>query len=265
MPRTLREILRKFPESLAPPLLVTKSEISSAQSPTPIPTTLKLQTRVQFAPTAQFSREYQMTIRTKITTLNRKQATILATVLWIDQVKNGVDFVGYLLTEYLHHFLSGSREPEEIGQVYERRAVLMLRILLSHSNGNWINMGEREMLPSEVLVTIPSDWLPSERTYASWSTVYQLEKWFEARIVPLDLLIEERQIGTERYSGYTKGYGNGGRRSSTEKTPYDSELDGASDDPDRVRVNLLEFEQFNTILLAIEKAKASKRDKENRR
>jgi len=258
--RSLMDIFHwKTTSTSSPPLSRKQDEFSSAQSVSSAPT-LKLYAKVASMQTNIFSREYQMTIRTRMTTLTRKQATILSTVLVVKSFSDGVDLTGYLLIEWLLSFLAGSRTLDEISNQHEKRAVLMLNLILSWIRGEWMNMSEHEYLPEEVVKGVPAEWLPNARTWESWKQVYEVGKFFEARIVPLDLLIEERTSGSERYSGYTKGYGNGGHRSSTEKTPYDYELDGESTDRPPVGIPLQDMEVYNRLLLAIERAKILKRD-----
>jgi hypothetical protein len=166
-----------------------------------------------------------------------------------------------MLMDWLLNFLTKStKQPIELWNEFERKASLLLELILSVNNGTWETMSDYEPLPQEIYRQIPPDWLPNDRTYASWKQVYDVEKFFKIRIVPLDVLIETRSSDTERYSSYTKGYGNGGHRSSTLKTPYDSETDGDATDRDPPRIPLEEFQTYSQILLQIEKVKIQKRN-----
>lgn len=202
-----------------------------------------------------------MTIQTTIERLTRKQATILATTLAVENLINGVDTTGYMCMEWLLSFLTKNQQPETLRNTYERRACMLLSVVLSWVYGNWFSLIEREKLPDHVSQSVPEEWLPNPRTYQSWKQTYEVRKFFKVRIVPLNTLIENRTSNTERYSSYTKGYGNGGHRSPTLKTPYSAELDGDSVDRDPPEIPLLDFQRLNQLLLSIEKAKAEKRDK----
>jgi len=76
--------------------------------------------------------------------------------------------------------------------------------------------------------------------------------------VPLDTY-EKRSLETQRYSSYTKGYGNGGHVSRVQKTRYDSELDGEESDRDPPELTLTEISTYSNLLLAIEKEKIERR------
>jgi len=135
---------------------------------------------------------------------------------------------------------------------------MLLSVVLSWTYGDWLDLVAREPIPAHVSASIPQEWLPVPRTYQSWKQTYDVRKFFKVRIVPLNTLIENRTSNTERYSSYTKGYGNGGHRSPTLKTPYSSELDGESTDRDPPEIPLTDFNSLNTLLISIEKAKAQK-------
>jgi hypothetical protein len=70
----------------------------------------------------------------------------------------------------------------------------------------------------------------------------------------------ERQPSTaERYSSYTRGYGQDGNPPAPHKTKEEPE-DGNSD-PDPPSISLLEFESYVDILSSIEINKAQKRQR----
>jgi hypothetical protein len=203
-----------------------------------------------------------MTIQTKVTNLTRKQATILATVSVVLALRDGVDPSLYMLMDWLYNFLVKSNTlPLDLRNKYEQRACMLLELICSWVNGDWMTMSGREKLPPNVIEKIPPDWLPNSQTWGSWHQAYDVGKFFRIRIVPLDVLIESRASDTERYSSYTKGYGNGGHRSRTLKTPYDSEIDGEDTDRDPPEIPLEDFQTYSTILLEIESAKIQKKNR----
>jgi hypothetical protein len=140
---------------------------------------------------------------------------------------------------------------------------MLAELTLGSIRGEWINLEARiDINDEDVRAAVQStDWLPDQRTYNSWLQAYQLRTWFDIRIVPVDILLE-RSNETEAYSGYTKGYGEGGRR-LRETTPYSSELDGETGERLPPEFNLFEVEAYQRILIALE-ANKSKRIQGNK-
>jgi len=256
------ENLTEAEQSFADPPHIEEVD-SSAQSVTSAPT-LHMYAKFQSMQTNQFSMEYQMTIQTKVERLTRKQASILTTVCALRALTEGIDPSLYMVSEWLLNFLTKStKQPWELWNVHEQRAAMLITTILSYTRGQWLTLSGREKLPEHMkLELISTGWFPERRTLMSWKEVYDVGKFFQVRIVPLDILIEDRSSDTERYSGYTKGYGNGGHRSPTLKTPFDSELDGEKTDRDPAEIPLTDFEKYNRLLLLIESEKIRKQ-KEN--
>jgi hypothetical protein len=200
--------------------------------------------------------EFQMTITTKVERLSAKQASMLATVVLMDVLEQGVDITGYLLLEYLYSFLSRNQEVLKITIEKHRRIALILELFLNVVRGTWFSMSERVLLGEQTVKWFTNlDWLPTVRTLASWKNYWQVEKFFQVRIVPLEHLMERSGYST-RYSSYCKGYGDGGHISRVKKTPYDSELDGDGTDRDPPGISLLDFEMYQSLILSIESEKA---------
>jgi hypothetical protein len=152
--------------------------------------------------------------------------------------------------------MRGHLDPMEIREEKDRQAVLLGTLILASVQGTWMNMQERiKLSPIVVQEILDTGWLPDARTFKSWSQYHQPRTFLEVLTVPLNNFIEDRDSSTTRYSGYTKGYGNGGHLSRTKKTRYDSELDGESTDREPPGLNLLEIEQYNRLLLALEREK----------
>lgn len=229
------------------------------QTVTPIPTTLILQ--VQSEQVSTISREYQMTIRTR-RRLDRHQVSMILMVLICKVVKIGIDFSGALTMDFLYLNLLGSKtEPTEIRDEKERRTAMLAQLLIAYQRGTWLSFSDRERLPLPVIQKIKeTGWLPNDRTLKSWEPWWRPESFLELRFVRLDSLIE-RETDTERYSGYTKGYGNGGHISRVKKTRLDFEIDGEETDRPEVEIPLVDIDTYNQILLAVESAKALKRFK----
>jgi hypothetical protein len=157
------------------------------------------------------------------------------------------------------YVLGGKQDPLEIRDEQDRQAVLLGILFLTSVKGEWLTLGSSHQLTDRQKQEIISlGWLPTKRTYGSWKNYYEPWKFLEVLAVPLDDY-DERDHSTVRYSGYTKHYGNGGHISRTLKTPYDSELDGESTDREPPEFSLQEVEQYNHILLSIEREKLQKR------
>jgi len=202
-----------------------------------------------------------MTVRTSLTQITRKQASILLMCLIVRSLSTGVDISMYLSLEYLLTLLvRNGHRPEEVKDEKERKTVMLAELILTFVRGNWITLSDREKLPKELVQKIiDTGWLPNNQTLGSWKQYYVPEKFLEFRIVPLETLMD-RNDKTEPYSSYTKGYGNGGQRSRTTKTRYSSELDG-EDFEDHIKIPLEDFETFTSILAMLEQAKAERRQR----
>jgi hypothetical protein len=189
--------------------------------------------------------------------MDDRKATILLSVLCYEQLIQGINFTGYLSMEHLVSYLSRKKlDPLEIRDERIRKTILVATLLLSAVRGTWQNLEERiDLSPTVKDSVAKTGWLPQYRTYQSWKQYYQPQRFLEVLAVPLDTYIEYRDKSTSRYSGYTKGYGNGGHISRTKKTPYDYELDGETTDLEPPSFSLLEINQYNQLLLAIEKEK----------
>ena len=206
------------------------------------------------------SLSYHWTVRRKVTTMTRKQASILLKVWIIECLQNGIGLSDYLGLEYLVSFILGGKvDVLEVRDEPDRQAAMLGILLITSIKGDWLTLGTvHKLTDRQRLEIISLGWLPSKRTYGSWKTYYEPWKFLEVLAVPLDDY-DERDHSTVRYSGYTKHYGNGGHISRTLKTPYDSELDGESTDREPPEFSLQEVEQYNHILLSIEREKLQKR------
>lgn len=205
--------------------------------------------------------EYQMTVQPKVQ-LTGKEASILLMGLVYESLAIGIDFTSYLTMEWLYFFLtkSGTLDSSEILQEKARKTVMLSELILVVCRGSWLSLEGREKLPDEIIKKIIStDWLPSARTINSWKPSYQIRKFFEARAVRLDTFLENER-NSERYSSYTKGYGEGGKLSRRLKTPHSFELDGSTEQaPESIRYNLTELAAYSEILSSIEKWKIENR------
>lgn len=207
--------------------------------------------------------EFHMTIRTKVTELNPKQASMLLSVANARAVYDGIDFTLYLAMEFLTNYLKKSGvDVLYVKNEKVRQTLLVSELVLATVKGTWLNLVERERLPvavqSEILAL---QWLPNDRTLNSWKQHWNLERYLSVRIVPMESLLNRTPSTAERYSGYTRGYGQDGNAPSPGKTRPSAELDGEDFVELPPQFNLQEFDKYQTVLLAIERAKMEKRRK----
>jgi hypothetical protein len=218
--------------------------------------TLSIRTNVRNKKTEAISKEFEMTIKTKVSEFSAKQASMILMICNVEALRNGIDLTLYLSMEYLYSYLtkSSSIRPEEIKEERLRQTCLLTDLILSTFRGEWVDLGERiQILDQQVReAVVESNWLPDKRTYNSWLPYWTPSRWLEVKIVPLNLETNRRSVFSEPYSSYCKGYGESSSR-GPKKTPYDSDLDGEGyQDPRPPEFNLLEAKAYQRIHAAIE-------------
>jgi hypothetical protein len=209
--------------------------------------------------------EYQMTIRTKISNLNDKQASILLMVGCIEALQEGLDLTTYMSLEYLYSFLTRNYrlDPMEIKDERYRKSSLLGNLVLSSFRGEWLDLKEKiRIQEKDVYEAVKaSGWLPNKRTFNSWKATYTLDGWLEFRIVPLDHILK-RSDQFEPYSSYTKSYSESAQP-ARQKTKHSAELDGEPwSEPELPEIHPDEASSYNTILNAIQVSKEQRRQKE---
>lgn len=208
------------------------------------------------------SLEFHMTIQSRVTTLTDKQASMLLAVACYRAIHLGVDFTLYLTMEWLYNRLwKNGTDPLETRNQKVRHTLLVADVIFAYIRGQWFNFIDYEQLPLPVVEDVEAlGWLPSERTFQSWRKHWQLETYFEIKIVPVEALLERSKYSqAERYSGYTRGYGNDGSPAHPGRTRHSPELDGEDSDRSPPQLSLQEFEEYQTVIRHIEYAKARRR------
>jgi hypothetical protein len=207
--------------------------------------------------------EFHMTIQTRVSNLSPRQASMLLAVAITRAVVNGIDFTLYLSIEYLsNHLRKSGWDTLYIKDERIRQTALLSELIISSVEGNWLNLVEVEEIDLEVRQKIAdTGWLPSERTLMSWKQVWDLEKYLKVRIVPVENLMSRTPTTAERYSGYTRGYGNDGSPPTPGKTRPSSELDGDEVEENPPEFTLQEFDHYIDIINSIETAKMKKKMK----
>lgn len=208
------------------------------------------------------SMEFSMTIRPKITDLTQKQRSMLLAVANYRAYLVGVDFSLYLVLEYLYFTLRKvGIDPIHVKEEKLRQTLLSTELILSTVRGDWLNLGDKEELSQEVKQRLANTgWLPTDRQMQSWKQHWDLEKYLVVRIVPIEQQIHRDKLSSaERYTSYTRGYGQDGNLPAPGKTKPTPELDGDDRDPDPPEIPLLELDTYIDILNLIEGEKAAKR------
>lgn len=240
---------------------ILESSLNRSQDVTARPT-LKMLTYVSLEQdVGKANMEFHMTIRPKISELNPKQASMLLSIANARAAYDGIDFTLYLAMEFLTNYLKKSGvDVLYVKNEKVRQTLLLSELVLAQVKGTWQNLVERERLPKQVLDEIlATQWLPNERTLNSWRQHWDLERYLSVRIVPVESLLNRTPSTAERYSGYTRGYGQDGNAPTPGKTRPSAELDGKDFVEEPPHITLQDFDKYQTVLLAIERAKAEKR------
>jgi len=197
-------------------------------------TTLRFSLEVRDKNLANFSSEFQMTIR-PLVNLKPTALSILLKSAVIEACHNGVDISLYMamffLLELARSRLLHSQSDREYSHLAQAVCLGEL-VLLSVGREGWLTLTSRDQVhPNMVKAIAKSGWLPNRRTLNSWRERYAIESFLEMRIVPLEQFLE-KEDKTIPYSSYTKGYhesGRGYRRDGKVygegKTPFDPEID----------------------------------------
>lgn len=190
--------------------------------------------------------DVQLTVRAKMQ-ISRKQLCYLASILISDVANGGMNIKDWILLEFFYSKILGkSDSPAEVIEVREREIVLILKILLL--SGNWMGLEERREIPQDVRdLILSSKFVPNERTKASWCQNWIPDNFIEVRAVPLSVFME-RSTGTQRYSGYCKGYGESGPAGNCKRTKFSAELDGQEPKEREQEIDLL---TIGTLLKAV--------------
>jgi hypothetical protein len=198
--------------------------------------------------------DVQLTVRSKVK-LTRRQVCILSGILLREVAETGLNLKAWIVFEFFYSYLLGNKQDLlERKDPIERELLLLIRLILTM--GSWMTLSGRVKLPVDVQVFILSSaYVPNQRTISSWKQIYNLNKYLEIRAVPLDVLLERSQ-GTQRYSGYCKGYGESHPSGRRQKTKISSELDGEPVDLDEDQTHFV-FDSkilkqlFTSVLLEI--------------
>jgi hypothetical protein len=185
-----------------------------------------------------YSTEVNLTIRLKVKEFTRKQATLLVGQSLYSVLTEGISLGDWMILEFLYSYLLGSKQyPTQVKNPKEFELLLLLKIVLL--SGAWLDLEDKVLLPEDIQNLLKSSkWIPNKRTFYSRKASFQMNKFLQVRIVPVDTLIE-RSKGNERYSSYCKGYGESSHMGRRQKTRTSAELDGVPVDFDKENVVLI--------------------------
>lgn len=204
--------------------------------------------------------EFHMTVKFRISEPTPKQASLLLSIANTRACFNGVDITLYLAMEFLFSWLRrGNYDPLYEKNEKVRQTLMVTELLLSSVRGEWLTLGTKERIPDEVVERIDLlGWLPSERTLQSWKQHWKLEQYLRIKIVPVEHILERQPNSSERYSAYTRGYGQDGNPPAPHK-PRLEPLDVAMEELAPPAIPLQELENYQHVLQLIEAKKAAKR------
>jgi hypothetical protein len=185
--------------------------------------------------------EYHLTARISNSQLGVRDLGLILEVLEYQIIHWGCNFAMYLtLVELYQRVLGQKREADEVNDPKIRLISLISEILIRTFQGNEFSLDSKEfLLVPEQVRELLSEYIMDKRTYGSRFSHWRPERWIRVRAVPVSTIFERPRISqSERYSGYTKGYGESHGSAHRQKTKPSMELDGESNWPDGEQRNL---------------------------
>jgi hypothetical protein len=187
------------------------------------------------------SNEYYLTAQIPNSQLSLRALSLLLEVLCYQINNFGANFSMVLALYELHFRVKGNaRTSEEISDAKIRLVVSISEILLGALGGKDFSLYSGEYIEvNPEIRKVLSQYLMSKRTYGSRFKTYRPERLIRIKAVPVDTLINRPPFRTERYSGYTKGYGESHGNAHLKRTKPSEELDGDRNKPDKEESNLI--------------------------
>lgn len=184
--------------------------------------------------------EYHLTVRVQNDQLGPRQISLILQVLEYQIVRFGCNFPMYLTLVELAMRLSSGRPSHEINDPHVRLTVLIAEVIIKGFKGQDFSLDPKSyLLVSDALKEVINPYLMSKRTYGSRFSSWRPEKFIRIRAVPVSTLYERGSKTSERYSSYTKGYGESHGNAHRVATKPSTELDGDPKVPDREERNLI--------------------------
>jgi hypothetical protein len=196
--------------------------------------------------------DYQMKFNLTARIINSqwqiKDFSLLLDTLNYEIAISGCSFEMYLTVELLLTILIGQKSSYwDIKDEKVRLTCLSTSLILRDLRGEFYQWKTKLELSDKTLKYLrDNNLIITKRIYSSRKEYYYAERFIEIRAVPVEQSLERRQ-GSERYSGYCKGYGEGGSTAPRKKTRPSTELDGDTEDIP-LRFSLLEMSKYQSIL-----------------
>lgn len=190
----------------------------------------------------QMSSEYHLTARIENSQLSQREISLLAEVLEFQIVNFGANFAMMLaLNELYFRLLGNKRNSFELNDGKVRTVCTVAEILIKAFRDLDFSLDMNMRIPvSNPYRELISPYLMTRRTYASRHKTWRPERFIRVRAVPVSALFDRDPSSTsQRYSGYTKGYGESHGNAHRKKTKPNSELDGEKDLADSEERNLI--------------------------
>lgn len=184
---------------------------------------------------------YHLTARVVNKELTTRHLSLILEVLMYQIVYFGCNFAMYLtMIELYQRILGQKREADEINDGKIRLTALLSELIIREFKGNEFSLDSKEYLVlSGDTAVLLKQYLMSKRTYGSRYKHWRPERWIRIRAVPVVTVFERSKYAqTEKYSGYTKGYGESHPSAHRKKTKPSYELDGDRKRSDSEQRNL---------------------------
>ena len=184
--------------------------------------------------------DHHLTARITNSQIGRREMSLILDVLNYQIVRFGCNFNMMLALTELSMRLSGGLDPDLVSDPYIRKTVTVSQILVKTLGKEEFSLDSREYVyVNSNVKELLEPYLMTKRTYKSRFTTYRPERLIMIKAVPVSDLYERSSPSlTERYSGYTKGYGESHGNAHRQSTKPSAELDGDSSRPDKVQRNL---------------------------
>ena len=187
------------------------------------------------------SSEYHLTATIRNRSLSLRQLSLLTEVLEYQIVHFGCNFAMQLTLYELYFRIKGNAQNSEaVTDPKIRLTLVIAEILFGALRESEFSLYSGSLIKlSSTFRSLLSPYLMSSRTYGSRYRSWRPEKFVTVRAVPVDTVYERSSQKSERYSGYTKGYGESHGNARKQKTKPSYELDGDALKPDKPERNLI--------------------------
>jgi hypothetical protein len=185
--------------------------------------------------------QYHLTARIVNSQLGIRDLSLILSVLEYQIVHWGCNFAMYLtLLELYQRILGKAYCADQINDGKIRLTAMLAEIIIKEMESTEFSLDSKEFLQvSDRARKLLLEYIMDKRTYGSRFSHWRPERFIRIRAVPVETIFERpRKSVSERYSSYTKGYGESHGCSHKSKTKPSMELDGEPNWPDKEQRNL---------------------------